>query len=106
MESYAKLGELGVIDKVNDQPGLTQGQRYDYDYDHDLGQDNEHDCDLDHLQDIDTSIGHDDEGQCRLCFGKCRLCKVSYRVGGGVEVDEGMGGIWLNIRIGQTEPLK
>ena len=21
--------------------------------------------------------------QCRLCFGKCCLCKLSYRVGGG-----------------------
>ena len=29
-------------------------------------------------------MGMNVEGQCRLCFGKCRLCKVSYRVGGWV----------------------
>ena len=36
--------------------------------------------------------------KCHLCFGKCRLCKVSYRVGVG-------GWFWLNIRNGLVEPF-
>ena len=44
-------GELWVIVEVNDQPGLI--------HDHNLGHDYGNDCDLDHLQDIDTSNGHE-----------------------------------------------
>ena len=36
--------------------------------------------------------------KCHLCFDKCCLCKVSYRVGGG-------GWFWLNIRNGLVEPF-
>ena len=53
-------GELGVIVQVNDRPGLIQR---DY-ADHNLGHDYGNDCDLDHLQDIDTRNGHD-EDECR-----------------------------------------
>ena len=53
------------------------GQRDDYDIDHDLGHN------YDKGFDIDTENSHDGD-ECRLCLGKCRLCKVSYRgwVGG------------------------
>ena len=48
------------------------GQRDDYDIDHDLGHN------YDKGFDIDTENSHDGD-ECRLCLGKCRLCKVSYR---------------------------
>ena len=48
-------------------------------------------------------MGMNVEGQRRLCFGKCRLCKVSYQSGW---VGVGVGGwFWLKIRNGSVEPF-